>query len=375
MLDDLLDEEHEGKAEVFDETLLVPRDTSLCLGHDAIEANLLELFQKNKLPHALAFCGPRGIGKATFAYRLIRFLFHEQLSGAQGGAGLFGDEPLPPENMSIPTDSDAFAKVSSGGLSDLKIIEREFDETKGRYKGNIGIDLIRKITPFLFSTAAYGGWRVILIDDADTMNRNAQNALLKNLEEPPKNCLIILICHQMGKMLPTIKSRVRSYTFQPLSAPYMAKILDLMPSDMSAQDKEFISIISAGSAGVAKEFIEDGGLSVAHKVMACFENEHGYRMNAYDMANAFSGRGADQSLQSFKVFTSWLVHHLTKLKASNVSDLSEFTSLKLLNGFYIQKSLDELIEVMDALASHFNQCDKGNLDRHYTVYHAMELLK
>jgi len=127
---------------------------------------------------------------------------------------------------------------------------------------------------------------------------------------------------------------------------------------------------------MAKEFMEDGGLDVIHKTLACFEQTgDNYRVEAFALASALSQRGADAALQSFRTFLVWAAQHLTRLKARNLSDLSEMKALKNLNHLFLSKSLEDWVGITDALVSHFNQCDKSNLDKHYTVYHAMEILK
>ena len=77
-------------------------------------------------------------------------------------------------------------------------------------------------------TAALSPWRVAVIDSMDELNREASNALLKMLEEPPSNTLFFLVSHAPGRLLPTIRSRCRRLDFQSLDDAAMTSILEIM---------------------------------------------------------------------------------------------------------------------------------------------------
>ena len=159
--------------EVQPEGLRHPRAMDFCLGHDAVEQKLLGFINGQRPPHGLIFTGPKGIGKATMAYRFARYLLK---NGTPDKAqdSLFGAPPAP-ENLFVSPDDPIFRRVSSGGHADMMSVERAYDTVKNRYKSGVEVDEIRKVAPFLRMTAADGGWRVVIIDDADTMNRNSQN--------------------------------------------------------------------------------------------------------------------------------------------------------------------------------------------------------
>jgi len=199
-----------------------PQKSSFFIAHDNVETALLKQWNINRMPHALVLNGLKGIGKATFAYRLARFALKESRDG--GESGLFGEEGAP-KTMDIANNHPVFTKIASGGHPDLLTIGRPFDDKKGQFKDDIPVDDIRKVAPFLRKTSSDGGWRVVIIDDANTMNRNGQNALLKILEEPPKNALLILVTHGAGGLLPTIRSRCRFVSFDALDENQIAEIL------------------------------------------------------------------------------------------------------------------------------------------------------
>src|SRR5437763_12254789 len=198
-----------------------PRANPDLFGHEAAETALRRLFEQHRLPHALLLTGPRGIGKATLAFRLARFVLARSTGELE--PGLFGDPAG--EGLAIPPDSGVFRRVASGGHADLLTVERAYDPRRRRLRGEIVVDDVRAIASFLRLTPAEGGWRVVIVDGADEMNRNAANALLKILEEPPSRALLLLVAHSPGRLLPTIRSRCRRFPLMPLPEAIVAALL------------------------------------------------------------------------------------------------------------------------------------------------------
>ena len=163
---------------------LSPRLQTELIGHQSQWRLLLRKFHNNELHPAWLLSGTKGIGKSTFAYQAARYILKANQNNDQFFDTLINQKSHP----------------------NLLIIERELDED-GKLQNEISIDSIRKIAHFVHQSAAFPGWRVIIIDAIDDLNRNAANALLKILEEPPKQVLILLVCHGVGRILPTIRSR------------------------------------------------------------------------------------------------------------------------------------------------------------------------
>ena len=187
-----------------------PRANPLLLGHEPVEAMLAEAMRSGRMHHAWLLTGPEGVGKATLAFRFARRL----LAGMPEGATLAMD---PGEKV--------FRRVAAGSHADLLTIERAWDAKRKRLRGEIVVDDVRRIAAFMHLTPAEGGWRVVVLDGAEDLSRNAANALLKVLEEPPPRAILLLVCSAAGRLLPTIRSRCRRLRLPALEDAVLAELL------------------------------------------------------------------------------------------------------------------------------------------------------
>src|SRR5438105_1801754 len=153
-----------------------PRANPDLLGHETAEEALRRLFRSGRMPHGLLLSGPRGIGKATLAFRLARFVL---ANGAEQASLLAAPANHDGRGLAIPPESGVFRRVASGGHADLLTVERAYDARRKRMRSEIVAEDAREIASFLHLTPAEGGWRVVIVDGADEMNRSAANALLK----------------------------------------------------------------------------------------------------------------------------------------------------------------------------------------------------
>jgi DNA polymerase-3 subunit delta' len=192
-----------------DSGLRHPRETAVLFGHEDAERAFLAIYRSGRVPHAWLIGGEPGIGKATFAYRIARFvLAHPDPSRVPSAA----------VSLALPADHRTARRIAASAHADLLVLERTISETTGKLRTVIAVDQVRRLQAFFGSTAGEGGWRVCIVDSADELKYpEGSNALLKMLEEPPPRSLFLLVSHAPGRLLPTIRSRTRRLMLRPLS--------------------------------------------------------------------------------------------------------------------------------------------------------------
>lgn len=208
------------------------------VGHDLAWEHLTCLFETNKFHSAWIFSGPQGIGKATLAYQLARYILANS----------------PPNKA----NSDFYnGLIDQRAHPNLLIIERQLDED-GVLANEIKMDDVRRIREFTQQSPTFPGWRLILIDGMEYLNRNAANAVLKVLEEPPHQTAFFCICHQLKNLLPTIRSRCRLLPLHPLTKDDRAQLGNQW-STISPLEQE----LSEGSLGRLHSFkVQQGDKSL-----------------------------------------------------------------------------------------------------------------
>lgn len=229
-----------------------PRERFDLVGHAEAERELLAAWQTGRLPHAILLGGPQGIGKATLAYRLARFV----LAGGRADAN----------DLSLAEDHPVSRQVASLSHPDLLVLRRVKEDDKKTMSQVIRVEDTRRITSFFGSTSAYGGWRVCIVDAVEEMNASSANAILKLLEEPPARSLFLLVSHAPGRLLPTIRSRCRRLMLKPLSesevTSALATLSHVVP-DADPSDFAKAAAASQGSVGRALSLLLGGEDSLA----------------------------------------------------------------------------------------------------------------
>jgi DNA polymerase-3 subunit delta' len=209
---------------------------------------LLRQWASGRMHHAWLFAGARGIGKATLAYRLARFLLS------------FPDSRRAGERTSlfVPSESPVAHRITARGHADLISLERAYDAKAERLKSEIAVDDVRRVSGFFSRTAGEGGWRIAIVDAAEDLNTESANALLKILEEPPARSLFVLVSHQPGRLLPTIRSRCLRLDLAPLSQADTIAVVEPM-ADQTPEEIERAARLSQGSPGRAIELLNSQG--------------------------------------------------------------------------------------------------------------------
>ena len=219
-------------------------------GHDEAVAAFRDAMQSGRLHHAWLLAGPPGIGKARFAAMAARRVLAEAAGPPPNGEGL-----------AVPEDHPTARLMAAGSHPDFRLLERQAREKKpDELARNITIDQVRNLQSLFGSTPSLSDWRAVVIDAIDDLERPAANALLKNLEEPPAKSVFLLVCHNPGRILPTIRSRCRTLTFRPLADDVMAAALREAEPELSAEEVEALVRAGAGAPGRALGY---AGLDVA----------------------------------------------------------------------------------------------------------------
>jgi DNA polymerase-3 subunit delta' len=271
-----------------------PRETPRLYGQAAAEAAFLDAFATGRLHHGWLLTGPRGIGKATLAWRIARFLLATPAPGAvaEEPAGLFGaQEPAPPpRSLDIAPDHPVARRVLALSEPGLHLLRRGPNEKGDRLMTQIGVDEVRKLKGFFSFSAADGGHRVAIVDAADELNPNAANALLKILEEPPPRATLLLVAHQPSRLLPTIRSRCRELRLAPLWPDDMAAALAGAGVEGSASPA--LATLAGGSVGEAVRILAADGLSLyAELVALLLDSPRLDRPRLLKLADSVAGRG------------------------------------------------------------------------------------
>ena len=268
-------------------------------------AQLTAAHRAGKLPHALVFAGPRGIGKATAAFQLAHYL-------------LSHPSPDTAPDAFAPRDpaSSLYRQVASGAHPSVLHLTRPLNEKTKSFKTALTVDEIRRVGRFLSLTAHDGGYRVVIVDPADDMNVNAANALLKNLEEPPSRTLFVLIAHSLGRLLPTIRSRCQIVRFQPLADDDLLAALAAVGKEPEPAAASAMLARAGGSPRNAIMLTDYGGVEIAEALDKLVATPDPAAAETHRLADAVAGR--DQAIQ-FGIFNS----HALDILARAASEAAE----------------------------------------------------
>lgn len=204
------------------------------VGHEDVRESLRTLSKSGKMPHALMFYGPKGIGKRAVADHMAWSLI--------AGAGDEGDNILGHNGQ-----SNEAAQLKAGASPNYHVL------CPSENRRNITVDDVRRILERI--SLSSDGWRIVIVDSADELNEASANAILKTLEEPQPGVLLILLSNNLSKLLPTIVSRCRKFRFSPLSAEHVRTVLKQEGED---NPDAVILGVSGGSAGTATELMKKG---------------------------------------------------------------------------------------------------------------------
>lgn len=346
-----------------------PRETATLFGHGAAAETLAKSFASGRLAHAWMISGPRGIGKATLAYRFAR---HVLAAGSTSEASLFGGVEVGAEAdlpLAMSPDAEVFRRVASRGHSDLLGLELEFDEKRKRMRSEIAIDQVRRLGPFFGLTAGEGGWRVAIIDSCDELNAKSANALLKILEEPPRLGLLLLVAHTPGRLLPTIRSRCRKLALGPLGEQDVDRLLLAHLPEVSEADRATLARAAEGSPGRALELAANGGLDLYVEMLDLFRPLPGLdipRLHALgDRLNRKGGEAAYRSLMD--LFPHWLERLVRNGAGGKPGPEVIAGEHAVMAGLAARQGLEDWVEVWEKVRRLIARADSVNLERKQVV--------
>lgn len=342
-----------------------PQTTYDLFGHGAAETTLLDSSASGRLHHAWLITGPRGVGKATLAHRFARFLLAK--GDPDTGGGLFGDAPVLPESLFIDPEDPVSRRLASGGHGNLKVLTRGVDAKTGRERSEILIGDVRALNEFFTMTSAEDGWRIAIIDSADELNRNAANALLKTLEEPPARSILLLVAHMPGRVLPTIQSRCRRLALRPLETGEVGRVLKAAHPDLAEGELIGLSSLADGSPGRALELAEAGGMELYRKLIDLLARLPDLEVgDALALADSVSGRGKEEAFRILGELLADFIARLVRFEATEGQETvpGEAQTLARLGGM---TDLDRWIEVWENSNQLIRQCNALNLDRKQVV--------
>ncbi|MGQ0484838.1 MAG: DNA polymerase III subunit delta' [Hyphomicrobiales bacterium] len=316
-----------------------PRRRGTLHGHGAAEARLLRALRSGKLHHAWLLTGPRGIGKATLAYRFARYLL--QFPEANGRASL-----------QVAPEVSTARQIAAGAHPDLLVVERAYDAKNKRVKSEIAVDDARLAGNFFALTAGAGGWRIAIVDTADDLNNESSNALLKILEEPPSRSVFLLVSHRPGTLLRTIRSRCIRLDLAPLNLDDTMRVLHEVSETADEEQLRRAAELSGGSPGRALELLDSRGAQAFAAFLAKPKLTPAARI---EIANYFAGRDAGADFEIFcELLIAW-----TAARAREAG---------------LAGGGRALARAHDGIAHSIREANAVNLDRRQTAVEALTLL-
>jgi DNA polymerase-3 subunit delta' len=332
-----------------------PREVAELFGHSKALETMRSAVSQGRMHHAWILAGPRGIGKATFAFRIARYLLK------------YGASERGPKDFAMDPSDPIFRTVAAQSNPDLLVLTRPWDHDKKRFRTELPVDEVRRLQHFFSQHASAGGARVAIIDTADEMNRNAANALLKALEEPPQNAFLFLVSNAPGTLIPTIRSRCRMLALQPLDNKTLGEVLVLRAPDAKTLAREKAGQLSGGSPGRALELIADGGLETYDALIATISAWPQIDMRRVQaLANESSGRGSESA---FIVLGELLLDILSRAIRSAADPGGEMPAQerKLAQKLMANVGVDRWLLLWENVAALLASTDEANLDKRQAV--------
>jgi DNA polymerase-3 subunit delta' len=279
-----------------------PRHVYSLIGHERAEAEMLSAYREGRLAHAWLIAGKEGIGKATLAWRFARFV----LANPDPAATAVREAP----NLHVEPSHSAGRLLAGLAHPDFALIRREWQGA--RLATEISVEAVRRGLQVFQLSAAFGGWRIAIVDCAEDLNRNSANALLKMTEEPPERSLILIVSHWPGQLLPTIRSRCRRLRLDPLDEDEIVKVVAGLGSSWGEAGRDAIASAAKRAGGSVREALvrlaqeSEGAGALIDAILAGLPRPDPRAVAR--LADAVGGRAADEAYRTFhRDLYDWLV--------------------------------------------------------------------
>ncbi|MBY0337723.1 MAG: DNA polymerase III subunit delta' [Acetobacteraceae bacterium] len=322
-----------------------PRANPDLVGHGEAQRQLEAAARSGRLHHAWLLAGAPGIGKATLAWRFARWLL--------------ADMPRGEVPLHLPPGHPVFRRVAAGAHADVLALT---PGGEGRKRRTIAVEDAREAVRFLTLTPAEGGWRVVLIDEPETMEAASANTLLKTLEEPNRRTVLLLASSAPGRLLPTIRSRCRRLDLFPLDAPEMEGLLARWLPDLPGEDRGRLARLAEGAPGRALLLAEGEGVELAklaEKTLASLP-----RIDALALADRITGKDGAGFAPFFALLTRAMQAALREAAAGGGAE-----------GWVAARPLGAWAEAAAEIARLAETAERLSLDRRQAVIEAMRLLR
>ena len=283
------------------------------IGHSSQKLSFLSSFASNRLPQCWLLAGDMGIGKASFAWLIAKFLLTTKYQPADLKIDL---NETNINSILEPQSGSTLNRIISGSEQRVYIVRRGYNEKRKAFFKNISIEDVRKLQSYCSLSIADGGKRIIIIDTADDLNKSSSNALLKLLEEPPKNTIFLLISHQPNHLLPTIKSRCQKLSFSNLDQTDLGAVLTAIGCKIEPSDEVSLSVLSKGSAGAACRLINSNCINLYRDILNIASSLP--NLNTNKILQLSQNYFAKAKPSEFEIFIEMMQHFFSRLCKTGV---------------------------------------------------------
>lgn len=334
-----------------------PRATHHLYGHERAEQTLLSAFASGRMHHGWLIAGAEGIGKATLAYRFARHALAEPAERRT-------------DTLDVDMTSRAARQILALSHPSLLTIRRSYDLKAKRFPASIPVDEVRRLKSFLGRTAEENAWRVVIVDRADELNVSAANALLKSLEEPPPRTVFFLVSSAPGRLLVTLRSRVRMLDLAALDEQPLRRAVtqafagsgdEVGSSAPQPSEWERLARLSGGSVRRVLSLHAAKGLALHDRLSAILDSLPAVDWGTvHALGDELSGQAADQRYELFFELLMDAIARLVRAEALGTGGEVELARARRLVG---PSRLATWAGLWERVAADKADADALNLDR------------